>query len=100
MYDDSYRLPCELHQGSFAPTEDVLNENNLLPTIAALTSPRRSLARGVTNPDDGIVARLYTLNAYAMGGLFKAHRDTSKSDRHIGTLSLPCIFLSKEVHCA
>ena len=87
VYDESYRLACELLQGSFALTEDILNENNnVLASIAALIAPR--------NPEDGIVARLYKLNAYTVGGFFKAHRDTPKSDRHIGTLvvALPVPF--------
>ncbi|KAF8578571.1 hypothetical protein K439DRAFT_460544 [Ramaria rubella] len=86
VFDESYRLARELQQDSFALTMDILNESGVLASIAALTSPR--------NPSDGLVAQLYKLNAYASGGFFKAHRDTPKSDRHIGTLivALPVPF--------
>jgi len=58
--------------------EHILNESGVLPSIAALTSCR--------NQESGLVAHIHKLNSYTSGGFFKAHRDTPKSDRHIGTL--------------
>ena len=89
VYDESYRLARELPRSRVALTEDILTENDdVLATISALVAPR--------NKEDGIgiVARMYKLNAYTVGSFFKAHRDTPKSDRHIGTLvvALPVPF--------
>jgi len=67
-----------LNQTNFALTTDILNESGVLPSIAALTSPR--------NQESDLVAHIYKLNSYTAGGFFKAHRDTPKSERHIGTL--------------
>ncbi|KAF8578576.1 hypothetical protein K439DRAFT_460761 [Ramaria rubella] len=86
VYDESYRLARELPQGRFALTTEILGESDVLASISPLTSSRA--------PNEGLVARLYKLNAYATGGFFKPHRDTPKSDRHIGTLviALPIPF--------
>ncbi|KAF8578575.1 hypothetical protein K439DRAFT_1663658 [Ramaria rubella] len=78
VYDESYRLARELPQGGFSLTTEILSESDVLASISPLTSSRA--------PNEGLVARLYKLNAYATGGFFKPHRDTPKSDRHIGTL--------------
>ncbi|KAF8531984.1 hypothetical protein JB92DRAFT_2845883 [Gautieria morchelliformis] len=86
VFDESYRLARELQQGTFALTMDILNESGVLASISALTSSRTS--------SSGLVADLYKLNAYTVGGFFKPHRDTPKSARHIGTLvvALPIPF--------
>ncbi|KAF8506201.1 hypothetical protein JB92DRAFT_2963232, partial [Gautieria morchelliformis] len=92
VFDDSYRLARELQQGTFALTMDILNESGVIASISALTSPRTS--------SGGLVADLYKLNAYAVGGFFKPHRDTPKSARHIGTLvvALPIPFEGGDLH--
>ncbi|KAF8521841.1 hypothetical protein JB92DRAFT_2889717 [Gautieria morchelliformis] len=91
VFDESYRLARELQQGTFALSMDILNESGVMASISALTSPRTS--------SSGLVADLYKLNAYGVGGFFKPHRDTPKSARHIGTLvvALPIPFEGGEL---
>ncbi|KAF8587692.1 hypothetical protein K439DRAFT_1614126 [Ramaria rubella] len=86
VYDESYRLARELPQGKFALTTEILSASGILASILSLTSPR--------NPSEGLVAHLYKLNAYTTGGFFKPHRDTPKSDCHLGTMvvALPVPF--------
>jgi len=86
VYDESYRLARELPPDTFAFTADFFEQSGILASIAALTSAR--------NPDGRVEARLYKVNAYTTGGFFKSHRDTPKSDNHIGTVvvGLPSAF--------
>ncbi|KAF8531990.1 hypothetical protein JB92DRAFT_2846005 [Gautieria morchelliformis] len=64
VFDESYRLARELQQDTFALTMDILNESGVMASISALTR------------------------------IFKPHRDTPKSARHIGTVvvALPIPF--------
>lgn len=77
MYDESYRKATEIRLPDFALSVDPLLVGNVLPQI------ERAMGDG-----QHLRAEPYKLNAYGPGGLFKAHRDTPKSNDHVGTITL------------
>ncbi|KAF8511950.1 hypothetical protein BU17DRAFT_96722 [Hysterangium stoloniferum] len=88
VFDPSYRLARELKRDQFALTADIIHDSDVLQSISRL-------AAAGTKPEDGrLVSRLYKLNAYTKEGFFKIHRDTPKSQYHVGTLVvvLPVMF--------
>jgi hypothetical protein len=74
VYDESYRLARDLAPDSFSVKPEALKLiEPIMPVIADV------IGRPVR-------AGLYKLNSYATGGFFGAHKDTPKSEDHIGTL--------------
>ncbi|KAF8530167.1 hypothetical protein BU17DRAFT_36246 [Hysterangium stoloniferum] len=78
VHDEDYRKARELSKDDFSITADILSDSGVLESICSLTAP-------VSN-DGVVIARLSKLNVYTSGGFFKAHRDTPRQGRHIGTL--------------
>ncbi|KAI5481219.1 hypothetical protein MNV49_005654 [Pseudohyphozyma bogoriensis] len=79
VYDASYRIAKEFKTDRFAINFEPLSLGNILSTI--------ELESNTTSP---LRAELYKLNLYGVGGFFKSHCDTPKSNEHIGTL-LVCL---------
>jgi hypothetical protein len=87
VHDDTYRSARELVPPAFALSHDVLDAGLVLPDL----SRRLACERLVAHPTK--------LNTYAVGGFFKAHRDTPHGNHHIGTLTvcLPSEFTGGEL---
>ncbi|EJT45504.1 hypothetical protein A1Q1_05950 [Trichosporon asahii var. asahii CBS 2479] len=77
VYDESYRKATEIRLPDFALSADPLLVGNVLRQIEHLMGTTKHLR-----------AEPYKLNAYGPGGLFKAHRDTPKSNDHVGTITM------------
>jgi hypothetical protein len=74
VLDESYRLARELPPDSFLMRPEALKLiESIMPIVTDI----------IGTP---VRAELYKLNSYATGGFFGAHRDTPKSEDHIGTL--------------
>ncbi|KAF8530194.1 hypothetical protein BU17DRAFT_35565 [Hysterangium stoloniferum] len=79
VHDEDYRKARELSKDDFSITADILSASGVLESISSLIAP-------VSDDGGAVIARLSKLNVYASGGFFKAHRDTPRQGRHIGTL--------------
>ncbi|KAH8917791.1 hypothetical protein BT69DRAFT_1186499, partial [Atractiella rhizophila] len=95
VYDDSVGLLREFKTPDFTLNFDPLYEE---------TGVLQALNDFIISPGDGeedrkIYAKLYKANSYPTGGFFKPHRDTPKSDQHLGTIvvCLPSIFKGGEL---
>lgn len=77
VYDESYRKATEIRLPNFALSVDPLLVGNVIAQVEHLMGT-----------DQHLRAEPYKLNAYGPGGLFKAHRDTPKSNDHVGTITL------------
>ncbi|KAG8860879.1 hypothetical protein FRB96_003613 [Tulasnella sp. 330] len=87
VMDLSYRLARELLADSFGLNfNPISDDTGILAAISAFCK-------------GGVVAKLYKLNSYTTGGHFKIHKDTPKSEDHIGTLliGLPAPFKGGEL---
>ena len=82
VYDETYRLAREIRPEAFGLNFDPIRfSNQVLSNISRLI-------------DTPIAAELYKINSYSPGGMFKAHKDTSLGENHLGTLvvALPSHF--------
>ncbi|KAH8916433.1 hypothetical protein BT69DRAFT_1270384 [Atractiella rhizophila] len=95
IYDDSVRVAKEFKIPNFALNFDPLHEKTgILQAINDFLVPP-----GEDEEDERkIYAELYKINSYSIGGFFKPHRDTPKSDQHLGTIvvCLPSTFKGGE----
>lgn len=76
-------IPGMLHKIQTAlPTDTVRRVNRMKPSSVA------------TDDEATLIAKLHKLNVYSQGDFFKSHRDTPRSDNHIGSLvvCLPSTF--------
>ena len=82
VYDEAYLFTREIRPEAFGLNFDPIKfSNNILSSISRLIDTR-------------IGAELYKIDSYGPGGMFKAHKDTSRGQNRIGTLvvSLPSHF--------
>ncbi|KAF2117252.1 hypothetical protein BDV96DRAFT_490085 [Lophiotrema nucula] len=88
VYDESYRKATKLDPNSFS-TDFCPYELGIVDVVAQALLPNKT---GQDNYQ-GVRAELYKLNVYkAPSGFFKAHVDTPRSEKQIGSLvvCLPC----------
>ncbi|KAF8530187.1 hypothetical protein BU17DRAFT_78797 [Hysterangium stoloniferum] len=79
VHDEDYRKARELSKDDFSITADILSASGVFESISSLIAP-------VSDDGGAVIARLSKINVYASGGFFKAHRDTPRQGRHVGTL--------------
>jgi len=83
VYDESYRLAREMLPECFELNFDPLNslDTEILSNIKAVCRA-------------SIWSKVYKINSYGPGGLFRAHKDTPREGYHFGTLvvTLPTVF--------
>ncbi|KIJ25604.1 hypothetical protein M422DRAFT_193295, partial [Sphaerobolus stellatus SS14] len=72
-YDESYRLAKKMILSNYGLSQEI-DQKEIFEAIGAITSQER------------IDNLLIKLNAYVQGGFFKVHRDSPKSEQHLGTL--------------